>query len=75
MPNSARCGATPPLGVHFRNALADGRLELILAEERERAKEGSYMLMDQKLRIAWKAYLAELAAMQMAEHPSKQVVA
>jgi hypothetical protein len=27
------------------------------------------MLTDQKLRIAWKAYLAELAAMQMTEHP------
>jgi len=27
------------------------------------------------LRIAWKAYLAELAAMQMAEHPSEAVVA
>ena len=42
----------------FSKALADGRLELILAEERERAKEGGYMLTDQKLRIAWKACLA-----------------
>jgi hypothetical protein len=42
----------------FSKALADGRLELILAEERERAKEGGYMLTDQKLRIAWNAYLA-----------------
>jgi hypothetical protein len=33
------------------------------------------MLTDQKLRIAWKAYLAELAAMQMAEHPSEARVA
>jgi hypothetical protein len=33
------------------------------------------MLTDQKLRIAWKGYLAELAAMQMAEHFSEQVVA
>ena len=33
------------------------------------------MLTDRKLRIAWKAYLAELAAMQMAEHPSEAVVA
>jgi hypothetical protein len=33
------------------------------------------MLTNQKLRIAWKTYLAELAAMQMAEHPSLAVVA
>ena len=33
------------------------------------------MLRDQKLRIAWKAYLAELAAMQLTEHPSEPVVA
>jgi len=33
------------------------------------------MLTDRKLRIAWKAYLAELATMQMAEHPSEAVVA
>jgi hypothetical protein len=32
------------------------------------------MLTDQKLRIAWKAYLAESVAMQMAEHPSEAVV-
>jgi len=33
------------------------------------------MLTDQKLRIAWKAYRAELAAMRMAEHPSEAAVA
>jgi hypothetical protein len=33
------------------------------------------MLTDRKLRIAWKAYLAELVAMQMAEHPSEAVIA
>jgi hypothetical protein len=33
------------------------------------------MLTDQKLRTAWKAYLAELAAIQMAEHPSEAKVA
>jgi hypothetical protein len=29
------------------------------------------MLTEQKLKIAWKAYLAELAAIQRAEHPSE----
>jgi hypothetical protein len=53
---SARCYSAARRA--FSNALADGRLELILADERERAKEGGYMLTDQKLRIAWKAYLA-----------------
>jgi len=38
-------------------------------------KEGGYMLTDRKLRIAWQAYLAELAAKQMAEHPSGALVA
>jgi hypothetical protein len=33
------------------------------------------MLTDQKLRIAWRAYLAELVAMQMAEHPTEAAVA
>jgi hypothetical protein len=36
--SSAPCGATAHPGRAFSNALADGRLELILAEERERAK-------------------------------------
>jgi hypothetical protein len=33
------------------------------------------MLRHQKLRIAWRAYLAEQLVMQMAEHPSGEVVA
>jgi hypothetical protein len=33
------------------------------------------MLQDRRLRIAWKAYLAEGLALQLAEHPSRAVVA
>jgi hypothetical protein len=39
------------------------------------AGKGSVMRTERRFRIAWKAYLAELVAMQMAEQPSEAVVA
>ena len=39
------------------------------------AQRGRLYADDKKLRLAWKAFLAELSAMQMAEHPYEAVVA
>ena len=33
------------------------------------------MLRNRRISLAWNAYLAELAAMQMTEHPSEAVIA
>ena len=39
------------------------------------AGKGLVVRTERRFRIAWKAYLAELVAMQMAEHPTEAAVA